>query len=150
MSKKQASASKTYLNILGIISIVFGALTVLGAIIIMAVNFDMSALGEGFYNDLLARANGDANIAKISLGISILSTGAYQILLGWLERRASKNPEKSTALLVLTVLSVVGGVFTMFNGGFSDFANATGSIVSLTINILALIAIFNVRKTIYE
>ena len=150
MVKKESTTSKKYLNILGIVTLIFGCLVLVGAIIFMAVDFDLQSLGGEYYGELLARANGDVKVAKMAIAMTIISTGLGEILMGWLERRAAKNPEKSTFLLVLVVLSVISGVFTMVNGGFKDVANACGTIVSLTINVLALMAILDIRKKIDE
>ena len=103
-----------------------------------------------FFNDALARVNGDVSLAKISVGVSMLIYGLFQILIGWLERRASGNPEKSLFLLVLVVFAIVGGLYAMFNGGFKDIGNAIGNIVSLSINVLAFMAIYNIRSTEIE
>lgn len=150
MAKKDSTTSKKYLNILGIVTLVFGCLILVGAIVFMAVDFDLQSLGGDYYKELLAHANGDIKVAKMAIAMTIMSTGLSEILMGWLERRAAKNPEKSTFLLVLVVLSVISGVFTMVSGGFKDIANASGSIVSLTINVLALMAILDIRRKIDE
>lgn len=148
--KRQAKASRKYLNILGIVSIVVGCLIIVGSIIFMVLDFDLSRLEYGFFNDALARVNGDVSLAKISVGVSMLIYGLFQILIGWLERRASGNPEKSLFLLVLVVFAIVGGLYAMFNGGFKDIGNAIGNIVSLSINVLAFMAIYNIRSTEIE
>jgi hypothetical protein len=51
---------------------------------------------------------------------------------------------------VLVVLGIVGGLYAMFNGGFKDVGNAIGNIVSLTIDVLAFMAIYNIRSTEIE
>ena len=150
MASKQESASKKYLNILGIVTMVLGCIIVIGGIILMALNINLADINNDYVNQLIAKANGDVNVAKMSLGLGIIFSGLFQAFLGWLERRASKTPEKSTLLLVLTVLSVVGGVFSMFNTGFKDADNAFGSVFSLTINVLALLAIIKLRSTIED
>lgn len=127
-----------------------GCIAIISAIVIMAINVDLAELNNGYVNQLIEQAKGDVNIAKIGLGIGVLGMGLSQLLMGWLERRAAKNPEKSTFLLVLTVLSVISGAFSLFNSGLGDMASAMGNIVSFTINVLVLIAVFNIRKTIYE
>ena len=147
MVNKQLALSKNYLNILGVVSLILGALIIIGSIIFMVVDFDLSKLEYGFFNDALRRANGDVHIAKIVTGLSMLTVGFFEMLIGWLERRAAINPEKSLFLLVLVVLGIVGGMYAMFNGGFTDIGNALGNIVSLAINVLAFMAIYNIRKT---
>ena len=146
MVKKQASLSSDYLNILGVVSLIMGLLIVVGSIIFMVVDFDLSKLEYGFFNDALRRANGDVHVAKIVTGVSMLTAGLFQMLIGWLERRAANNPEKSLFLLVLVVLGIVGGLYAMFNGGFTDIGNVMGNIISLVVNVLAFMAIYNIRK----
>ena len=146
MVKKQAKKSREYLNILGVVSLVIGSLIIIGSIIFMVVDFDLSKLEYGFFNDALTRANGDVHFAKMAVGVSMLIYGLFQMLIGWLERRASSNPEKSLFLLVLVVLGIVSGLYAMFNGGFTDIGNAIGNIVSLVINVLAFMAIYNIRS----
>lgn len=80
----------------------------------------------------------------------MLIYGLFQMLIGWLERRASSSPEKSLLLLVLVVLGIVGGLYAMFNGGFTDIGNAIGNIVSLVINVLSFMAVCNIRSTEVE
>lgn len=147
MANKQATISRNYLSILGGVSLILGALIVTGSIIFMVVDFDLSKLEYGFFNDALVRTNGDVHLAKIITGISMLIMGLFQMLIGWLERRASANPDKSLFLLVLVVLGIVAGLYTMFNGGFTDMGNALGNIISLTVNVLAFMALYNLRKT---
>ena len=143
--KKQTKKSIKYLNILGVVSLVVGVLIMIGSIVFMVVDFDLSKLEYGFFNDALTRANGDVHFAKIAVGVSMLIYGMFQVLIGWLEQRASNNPEKSLLLLVLVVLGIVGGLYAMFNGGFTDIGNAVGNILSLVINILAFMAIYDIR-----
>ena len=150
MAKKQAKKSRQYLNILGVVSLVVGGLIIIGSVIFMLVDFDLSKLEYGFFNDALRRANGDVHFAKMAVGVSMLIYGLFQMLIGWLERRASSNPEKSLFLLVLVVLGIVGGLYAMFNGGFTDIGNAIGNVVSLVINVLAFMAIYNIRGTEVE
>ena len=47
--KRQAKASRKYLSILGIVSIVVGCLIIVGSIIFMVVDFDLSRLEYGFF-----------------------------------------------------------------------------------------------------
>ena len=148
MASKQATLSKNYLSILGGVSLILGALIVIGSIIFMVVDFDLSKLEYGFFNDALNRVNGDVHAAKIITGVSMMIMGFFQMFIGWLERRASVEPEKSLLLLVLVVLGIVAGLYTMFNGGFTDIGNALGNVISLTINVLAFMALYNIRKMV--
>ena len=51
---------------------------------------------------------------------------------------------------MLVVFGIVGGLYAMFNGGFTDIGNAIGNIVSLVINVLSFMAIYNIRSTEVE
>ena len=143
------SASKMYLRILGIIAIVMGALAVVASIIIMCVSsieitsiIGASGLAE------FRKANMDDNAIRITLGAMTLVLSLIGVLEGALMLRAARHPEKSTFLLVLLVLSVISGAFSLFADGFSTMSTVVANIISLAINVLALIATLNIRSEV--
>ena len=148
MSKKEAKTSKKYLKTLGAIYLALGILTLIAAIVFVFLKVDFGALHVEELDKMLEQAKGDTNIVKAGLVILAAISGAANLLKGWLLRRASNNPEKSTFLLVLTVLGLVSGFYTMATSGFTTASNAASNIVNLVLDILTFIAILDIRKSL--
>lgn len=145
MSKKN-STSKKYLRVLGIISLVFACIALIVGILTIAMRGQYSLADLGL-SEMVDQFQGEITEEglKIAIGIVFLINGFGDALIGWLLIRAANNPRKSTLLLVLLVFSVISGIYTLINTGFSNAAAATGNIVNLTVYVLALIAVFDLR-----
>lgn len=144
------SLSRKYLKILGIISVVIGAITaILGIILFFTLkDVDMMTI---FSSEQIAVIN-DMDIATeaiyIFIGTTVIIFGFLSLLEGWLLLRAAKDPRKSTFLLVLLVLAVATAVVNLITGKIQNSGSIVGSIGSLTIDVLSLIAVLNARREI--
>ena len=150
MTNKTTKASKKYLNTLGIIYIALGIVTLIAAIVFVFLKVDFGALHVEELDKMLEQTNGNTNIVKAGLVILAAVSGAANLLKGWLLRRAVKNPEKSTFLLVLTVLGLVSGLYTMATSGFTTAGNAMSNLFNLTLDVLTFLAVLNIRKSLDE
>ncbi|MBR3135056.1 hypothetical protein IKG54_00620 [Candidatus Saccharibacteria bacterium] len=143
------SASKTYLKVLGVITIIMGVFAAIFGIAIFCLKDAdiLNAVGAATVEQF-TKAGIAENAVKAVLGTTMLVSSFISVLEGILMLRAAKNPEKSTLLLVLLVLSTISGAATLFMEGFSNIGTVIGNIASLTVNVLALIATFNIRSEI--
>lgn len=141
---KKNKTEKLYLKILGVLQFISAIFFVVCGIVIgfaKVATVDELGLGE-------LRGNGvtDNDVLMI-VGITTIIMGAIYCLMGWLLFRAANHPEKSTFLLVLLVISVVGGIVGIIT-------NKTGSgtivstAISLTIDVLALMSVMRIRREI--
>lgn len=102
-------------------------------------------------SDVLSRASDELlkvvpNDMKITtfLGIFVIVIALLELATGYLLRRAAKDGKKTTLLLVLLVLSVIGSVTNLFTNGTGE------SIATLILNVvidgLLLYSTYVVRK----
>ena len=151
MAKKSSSVSRKYLKILGIVEIVFAV--ILAALSIFAVTLNPSLTDLGFTADQIAsitNSGATENVIKTVYYVTTFTCIAIAILVGALLIRAANNPKKSTFVLVLTVLSTVGSVVTLFSTGFNNIGTVISNIISLTLYILTFMALVKIRGEIKE
>lgn len=140
--------SKKYLKILGIVTIILSiAFAIIAAISIFNGSARLEDLGIANLDKL--RESSSDDVIRTSFGVATIISGGIGALVGWFFIRASKNPNKSTAALVLAVLSMVGS-FTAITNGKSGASVVVANALSLVVYILALIALLEVRKERYE
>lgn len=154
MAKKATFNYKAYLKVLGAISYAFGALAVLMAIIIVASKIGVDKLGltEQQLADLKKIEGSTDDMVRAIFAVMVCIGGAWAAFVGWLMRRAAKTPEKSTFLLVLLVLSVIGGITSTISlvAGGKFNTDTFGGLVGLTIDVLALMSVVQLRKQVAE
>ena len=150
MAKKKQVNTKKYLNALGTIYLILGCLIIVAGLVFMFINVDLTVLDNAFVEGYLKRTNGDMRAAQAAMGLGFVIMGVWQMLLGWLQLRAAKNPEKSVLVFILTMMGTVTGMFTLFNSDFSDNANIIGSIVLLTMDMLSLSVLYKLRVQLEE
>ncbi len=141
------STSKKYLKALGIIYIIMSILVIVMGVVFLATKMDVSQLGLDLAK-LHEQNLSDDNIRLIA-SIGIMCAGVIDLIIGWLLCRAAKDAHKSTFVLVLTVLSLVSSLVSIFTQ--NNFASASGSvgfIIGVTIDVLTLMALLNIRKEI--
>ena len=151
MAKKSSSVSKKYLKILGIVEIVFAV--ILAALTVFAVTLNPTLTDLGFTADQIANMTGSGiteSAIKTIFYVTTFICIAIAILIGALLIRAANNPKKSTFVLVLTVLSTVGAVITLFSSGFSNIGSVITNAITLTLDILTLMALVKIRGEIKE
>lgn len=151
MAKKSSSISRKYLKILGIVEIVLAV--ILAALTTLAVVLNPSLSDLGFTADQIATVTQDGaseDVAKTIFYIVSFAYIAIEILIGALLIRAANNPKKSTFVLVLTVLSTVGSIVTLFSSGFSSLSVVITNVITLTIYILTFMALTKARGEIKE
>lgn len=147
MAKKAAFNYKSYLKILGLITIVLGLGVVIGSICLGASNADVTKLG---FDVAEAREKGasDEAIRWVIASFGIVS-GLFSVFEGWLMRRAAKTPKKSTLLLVLLVLSVISGVSSILSTKQGSSAVA-GAVINLAVDVLAVMSVVQIRREVNE
>ena len=146
-SSKKSSASVKYLKILGIIQILIGVLGILSAVLMVIMGFNVNELGI----DLTQLRNEGVTDDVIRLSFAIVAgiASAYAILVGILLRRAAKDPVKSTFVLVLTVLSLISNVFTLFSqSAFTNVSSGASFAINVTLNVFTLMALLKIRREI--
>ena len=149
-ASKKNSTSKKYLRILGIVYFVLAALIVLSTVVMMVTKTDVNKLGIDL-TEIRKIEGATDDVIRVSYGICMIIAGLLVVLEGWLLRRAAKDPSKSTLLLVLLVLSVVTSVVSIFTtNNFDSISKSASFALGLTINILALMSVVNIRKEIKE
>lgn len=147
MPKSKKSLSRKYLKVLGIISLVFGVLGLIMGIVTMFAKWDVTIITNSSqqFADILAQ-NGE-NTVRYTLGITVIFSAIISLIEGWLLNRASNDPNKSTFLLVLLVLSTISGIVAIITGS-KDIGTIVGGIVSLAITILSLMAVIKARAEV--
>lgn len=138
------SASRKYLKILGIVEMVLAGI---GLIIAIAMFFvkGINIADFGLENlDQLRRQFSDDQIKNIILGMGIISC-LINFWISWIIYRAGAT-NKTTLALVLVVLQCIAGAATIFSSLVNHVALGISTIISLTIYVLAFIAIMNVRS----
>ena len=148
MTKNEPKASKKYLKTLGAVYLAIGFLTIIAAVVFVFLKIDFGALHVEELDKLIEQADGRIDLVKAGLVVLAVISGGINLFKGWLLQRAGKYPEKSILLLVLTVLGLVSGLYTMATAGFTTFGNAASNIVNLVLDILTFLAILNLRKTL--
>lgn len=148
MAKKE-SASRKYLRILGIVSMVLSCIIIILGIVFLANAKDISLADLG--GDELIKALGPnvtEETAKTALGVMAIVSGAVQILMAALLIRAANDPHKSTFLFVLLVLETIAGIYFIATSGFGNAGSAVTNIISLAIDVLALFCVYNARREV--
>lgn len=153
MAKKPVFNYKKYLKILGTVALVFGALGVLSAIAIVVFKADINSLSISEERLIELRKTEGMTDDVIRAASAFVAAFASFCLMfeGWLMRRAAKNPEKSTLLLVILVISVVSNITAFFARTDSNVVSAmVSNAISMVINVLALMSVIQLRKEISE
>ncbi len=141
---KKNKPEKLYLKILGVLQFIGAFIFLCGGILtafVKVATVDELGLAE------LRTENISDNDLLMIVGCTMLFLGLLYAIMGWLLFRAANHPEKSTFLLVLLVISVVCGIVSLFNAkGVASALISTA--VSLTIDVLALMAVMRIRREI--
>lgn len=147
-SKK--SLSRKYLKIIGIVTLVLGIIYVALAIAGMFVlnNMDLAQVLSADQLQELRDANITDQMIRIFICVGGMVAALVSVLEGILLMRASNDPRKSVFLLVLIVLSIISGIYTLVSGGIQNIGANFGSIIGLTVNVLAIMAVMSARKEI--
>lgn len=148
MAKEKKSASRKYLKVLGIISLIAAICVLIFGIVLIAAkdSYTLDQIGMASIIDSVEGAT--ENDIKVVLGAIFIVYGIFEGLGGWLLLRAAKNPTKTTLLFVLLLIEVISGIYSLIQsatGGVS-MSSAALSIVSLTISVLALFATYKARS----
>ncbi len=143
--KVQNRTEKIYLKVLGVLQFIAAALAILCGILVgfaKIATVDQLELGS-------ARTEGvtDDQILVIA-GCVVIFMGLLSLLMGWLLFRAANHPEKSTFLLVLTVISVISSIVGLF--GNKSAGTMVSAVISLSIDVLTLMAVMRIRREIEE
>jgi len=130
--------AKKLLKIFGILFYIGAAITILAGVLMLVVKIPEDTINQ--VKDLLGNVDlKGLNPVKVA-GAVLSISGIFYILQGWSLRRAAKK-EKTTLALVLFILAVASGVFSLI--GSTSIVN---SIITLAIDALILYAIIVVRK----
>lgn len=150
MSKSNQSMSRKYLSIIGIAAIVLGVATIIMSFLPVMMNTSVEQLGIDGGELEKMRVNLDDNAIRMTYAIAGAIGGIFSVILGYLFRRASANPEKTTFLLIISVLECITNAIAIVTSITSNniSINLFVSIASLAIYAFALISIVNVRKEI--
>lgn len=150
MSKSNQSMSRKYLSIIGIAAIVLGVATIIMSFLPVMMNTPVEQLGIDGGELEKMRVNLDDNAIRMTYAIAGAISGIFSTILGYLFRRASANPEKTTFLLIISVLECITNAIAIVTSITSNniSINLFVSIANLAIYAFALISIFNVRKEI--
>ena len=140
----EMTLSRKFLNVAGILEYIFGALSLILAVVIA---------GAGIYviqkpNLALALPRDFGDYTLLIVGIALIASSVFSIVYGHLERAAAKDPAKIMPVWVLSLLSVVldaVGIVLSLSQGAAITALAT-HFVGLAISILVLAAANNIRK----
>ncbi len=146
MVRKALKQSKLYLKILGYITLAMAACGAISAIVVWVnkdIKLDDATLGEELVK--FAKEHGEDTVRSM-YGFTVLLSMAFSAFTGWLMLRAAKKPEKTTLLLVLLTFSVVSGAIAALHGDSGVGATASAAI-SLVVNLLALMATWNIRQS---
>ncbi len=141
-TKDSAPMARKYLKIIGTVAAVLSFLGVItGILVACGVIKDLNQFGD--MQSLRDNGASDDQI-RVILGVGSIIASLIGVWAGFVIRNASKKGGKTTLALVLTVLNIVGGVTTITSDVKMD--TKISNVVMLTIYILALLAIFKVRK----
>ncbi|MBR0403246.1 hypothetical protein IJI55_01710 [Candidatus Saccharibacteria bacterium] len=142
------SLSRKYLKVLGVVMLIFGVLGAIVSILAMfAINsVDLSQMFNASQLESFRNANISDDLIRIMVGVTAIIASLLSVLEGWLLMRASNDPKKSTFLLVLLVLSVISGIYNIAVGGIQNIGANISGILSLTLNVLAVMAVMSARK----
>lgn len=127
---------RTILAIYGVISAIFTILVIIVAVMVFT---DTS---PDITNTLYESAGIEhTNENQIILGITTSVVAIVYLLETWLLFRASHRPKKSTLLLILSLLSLVLSIISLFQGHTS-----TSNIISLVWAIVLVVGVLLARS----
>ena len=140
----EMTLSRKFLNVAGILEYIYGALTLLIAVVVA---------GAGIYvlqkpNIALALPRDFGDYTMVIVGIAMAASSVFSIIFGRLERAAAKDPAKIMPVWVLSLLSfVLEAVSIVVNLVQGAAVTAMASnFIGLAISILVLVAASNIKK----
>ncbi len=140
MQLEEKSGSRKMLKFLGVLDIIFG----IAGIIFGIIMFVGGGLGAVIATDSDAQVGA---VAIVLVGIIMLVSGLFDLILGILSVRASNNPRKIMPVWVLAlislILNVIGVISGISSGGGSGIIP---SIVGLIIAVIVFVIANNVKK----
>lgn len=142
--KMEMTLSRKFLNVAGILEYIFGALTLILAVVVA---------GAGIYvmqkpNLALAMPRDFGDYTILIVGIALAVSSVFSIIYGHLERAAAKDPAKIMPVWVLSILSAVLetiGIILNLVQGVAVTALAT-NFIGLAVSILVLVVANNIKK----
>ena len=143
--KVKNRTEKIYLKVLGVLQFIECALAILCGILIGFTK--IGTVDELGLADLRTEGVSDENLLII-VGISFFVLAFISLLLGWLLFRAANHPEKSTFLLVLTVISVICNIVGLF--GNKSTSTMISAVITLSVDVLTLMAVMRIRREIED
>ena len=140
MQLEEKSGSRKMLKFLGVLDIIFG----IAGIIFGIIMFVGGGLGAVIATDSDAQVGA---VAIVLVGIIMLVSGLFDLILGILAVRAANNPRRIMPVWVLAlislILNVIGVISGISSGGGSGIIP---SIVGLIIAVIVFVIANNVKK----
>ena len=142
----ERSGSQKALLVFSIIEIIGAVLVLFGAISTIALTGMVGVAGSAVELDAETAALGASVIGILS--IILVISGVWSLLCGIFGIRAANDNQKIMIvwvfILIDLVLSVVGIIVAVVNGGFSQ--NALSLIVSLIMSVIMFVIANNIKK----
>lgn len=140
----KSSASRKYLKILGIVEMVLAGIGLIASIAMFFIK-GINVADFGLENlDQLRQHFTDEQIKNVVFGVGVVAC-LINLWVAWIIYRAGAT-NKTTLALVLVVLQCISGAATIFSSLINHVALGFSTVISLTIYVLAFIAIMNVRS----